>query len=142
MLTLCCLKPPQAPHPISDKIQTFQLSLQDLCGQDSALSSNTFFPIVLLLCSRHSAPSFCDWKLLNTLATGPLHLQFALPGCPLLLVLFPVWWFPKCGPWTSSSSVAWELIRNGNSWTSSRSGESETLGEFWAPSNVFNQPSR
>ena len=42
MLTLSCLKLPQAPQPISDKIQTFQLSLQDLFGQDSAVSSSAF----------------------------------------------------------------------------------------------------
>ena len=80
---------------------------------------------------------FCDWKLSNTLATGPLHLQFPRPACPLLLVLFSVRRFPKCGPWTTSSSVIWELIRNENSSTNFRSGESETLGEFWAPSKMF-----
>lgn len=28
MMTLCCLKPPQAPHSISDTIQSFQLRIR------------------------------------------------------------------------------------------------------------------
>ena len=37
----------------------------------------------------------------------------------------------------TSSSVTWGLIRNENSFTNFRSGESETLGEPWAPSKMF-----
>lgn len=39
-----------------------------------------------------------------------------LPVCLLLSVLTPEWWLTqcssKCGPWTSSTGITWELVRN------------------------------
>lgn len=37
-------------------------------------------------------------------------------------------WFPKCGPWTSSRSITWDLVRNINSWAPPRPTQSEILG--------------
>lgn len=47
MLAFSCLKSLQAHHPVSDKIRTFQLSLQDLYGQDLTFSSTASPPKVL-----------------------------------------------------------------------------------------------
>lgn len=65
------LKTSQAPHLISNKIWTFQVSLKALCSQDRALHSNESSPTVSL-CSCHSAPLFCAGKLL---APRPLHMH-------------------------------------------------------------------
>ena len=82
MLTLSCLKLSQAPQPITDKIQTFQLRLQDLFGQDLAVSSSAFPPIVpftLLL-------PFCSFIVWLETVKHTGHRVFALA--------FPTTWTP------------------------------------------------
>lgn len=114
MLTLACLKPSQAPYPFSDKIWIFQLILQGLCGQEPALASSESSPSL-----NHFAPAIPSlYAVMGNCQVQTSPRDFACaPGCPRLPVLCPVWWFPKCGPWTSSINVTWKIVRNINSYS-------------------------
>lgn len=62
--------------------------------------------------------SSCSLPSHVILQSEAAHITIEMQGC----------WFVMCSTPTGGTSIIWELVRNGHSWTPPRSTESETLG--------------